>query len=57
MRYGIEIIKGANQNEYFGYKEDIETGKRIYICHAYSAECCNKMLDKIAKEFLKYTEV
>lgn len=46
MIYGIEIIKGTTRNEYFGYKENIETGKRTYICHAYSAERCNQMMDE-----------
>lgn len=46
MKYGIEIVKVENRNEYFGYKENIETGKRKYVCHAFSSECCNQMLDE-----------
>lgn len=47
MEYGIEIVKTGTKNEYFGYKENIETRKRKYVCHAFSAEHCNQMLDKI----------
>ena len=47
MKYGIETVKTVNNNEYFGYKEDISTGKRTYLCHALTAELCNQMLDEI----------
>lgn len=46
MKYGIEIVKTGTKNEYFGYKENIETGKRKYVCHAFSSERCNQMLDE-----------
>lgn len=47
MEFNIETVKTANNNEYFGYKEDISTGKRTYLCHAFTSEHCNQMLDKI----------
>ena len=47
MIHGIEIVKAENGNEYFGYKENVETGKRKYVCHAFSSERCNQMLDEI----------
>lgn len=47
MRYGIEIVNRNNCKEFFGYKEDLDTGRRVYVCHAYTEEICNQMLDKI----------
>lgn len=50
MRYGIEKVKSQNGYEYFGYKENVETNKRTYICHALSREMCNQMLEKITSD-------
>ena len=47
MEYGIEVVNGNGCKEFFGYKENSDTGKRVYVCHAYTEEICNQMLDVI----------
>lgn len=47
MKYGIEIVDGNACKEYFGYREALDTGEKVYVCHAYTEETCNQMLDEI----------
>lgn len=44
--YGIELLLvNKKRKEYFGYI--IDNGKKRYVCHAYDADTCSEMLEKI----------
>lgn len=48
MSLNIEVVKGSQGPEYFGYIEDRDNGRR-YVCHAFSEEECKRMIENIHK--------